>query len=55
MHHGYEAVAEYTELLLSSALRLCDNAADAEDLVSETQLAALSYLSRGGQIDDLHA
>ncbi|MBR5871272.1 MAG: sigma-70 family RNA polymerase sigma factor [Clostridia bacterium] len=55
MHHGYEAVAEYTELLLSSAIRLCDNAADAEDLVSETQLAALSYLSRGGEIDDLHA
>ncbi len=55
MHPGYEAVAAYTEQLLSAAVRLCDNVSDAQDLVSETQLAALTALSRGVPIADMHA
>ena len=55
MQAGFDAVAAYTEALLSAAMRLCDNVPDAEDLTSETQLAALSYLARGGQIDDLRS
>ncbi len=55
MQTGFDAVAEYTEVLMSSAVRLCDNLSDAEDLVSETQLAALSHLARGCEIDDLRA
>jgi len=55
MQAGFDAVAAYTEVLLSAAMRLCDNVSDAEDLTSETQLAALSYLARGGQIDDLRS
>lgn len=55
MQPTFDAVSEYTEDLLAWAIRRCDNMEDAEDLVSETQLAALSYLARGGVIDDLRA
>lgn len=55
MQPNFDAVSEYTEDLLAWAIRRCDNMEDAEDLVSETQLAALSYLARGGAIDDLRA
>ncbi len=55
MHPTFDAVSEYTEDLLVWAIRRSDNMEDAEDLVSETQLAALSYLARGGMIDDLRA
>ena len=55
MQSAFDAVAAYTEVLMNTAVRLCDNLSDAEDVVGETQLAALSYLSRGGQIDDLRA
>ena len=55
MQPTFDAVSEYTEELLAWAIRRCECIEDAEDLVSETQLAALSYLARGGVIDDLRA
>lgn len=55
MQPNFDAVSEYTEDLLAWAIRRCECIEDAEDLVSETQLAALSYLARGGVIDDLRA
>ncbi|MBR5219731.1 MAG: sigma-70 family RNA polymerase sigma factor [Clostridia bacterium] len=55
MQPNFDAVSEYTEELLAWVIRRCERIEDAEDLVSETQLAALSYLARGGVIDDLRA
>lgn len=36
MHEGHEIYARYAPLLYRFALRLCGNAADAEDLVADT-------------------
>lgn len=47
-----EAITAYTEALLSAAIRKCDRMEDAEDLVEETLLAALTFLARGGEIQD---
>ena len=41
------------EFLLSAALKKCGNMQDAEDLTQETLLCALSYLAKGGIIDDM--
>lgn len=41
------------EFLLSVALKKCGNMQDAEDLTQETLLCALSYLAKGGIINDM--
>ena len=41
------------EFLLSAALKKCGNMQDAEDLTQETLLCALSYLAKGGIINDM--
>ena len=43
------------EHLLISAMHKCDNISDAEDLVSDTILAAYEYLSKGKKIDNPRA
>ncbi len=43
-----EEITNYIDFLLSAAMRKCDDLADAQDLVQETLLAALSYRKRGG-------
>lgn len=45
----------YIEFLLSAALQKCGNIYDAEDLTQETLLAALSYMARGKDIQDVKA
>ena len=45
----------YIEFLLSAALQRCGNIYDAEDLTQETLLAALSYMARGRDIQDVKA
>lgn len=45
----------YIEFLLSAALRRCGNIYDAQDLTQETLLAALSYIARGKDIQDVKA
>lgn len=45
----------YIEFLLSAALQRCGNIYDAEDLTKETLLAALSYMARGKDIQDIKA
>lgn len=45
----------YIEFLLSAALQRCGNIYDAEDLTQETLLAALSYMARGKDIQDVKA
>lgn len=45
----------YIEFLLSVALQRCGNIYDAEDLTQETLLAALSYMARGKDIQDVKA
>lgn len=46
---------DYIEFLLSAALQRCGNIYDAEDLTQETLLAALSYMARGKDIQDVKA
>lgn len=43
------------DFLLSAALAQCGNLADAEDLSMDTVLAVLTYLDRGGKIDNMRA
>ena len=45
----------YIEFLLSATLQKCGNIYDAEDLTQETLLAALSYMARGKDIQDVKA
>lgn len=45
----------YIEFLLSAALQRCGNIYDAEDLTQDTLLAALSYMARGRDIQDVKA
>ena len=45
----------YIEFLLSAALQRCGNIYDAEDLTQETLIAALSYMARGKDIQDVKA
>ena len=45
----------HIEFLLSAALQKCGNIYDAEDLTQETLLAALSYMARGKEIQDVKA
>lgn len=47
-----QEITKYTDFLLSLAISKCGNQQDADDLVQETILAALTYLSRGNRIDD---
>ncbi len=49
----YQALEGEIEYLLSAAERKCGNPHDAEDLVQETLLAALTYRAKGGEIRDL--
>ncbi|MHB1151800.1 MAG: RNA polymerase sigma factor [Eubacteriales bacterium] len=44
---------QYTDFLLTAALRKCGNLEDAEDLTQETLLAALVYLNKGNVIADI--
>lgn len=44
----YQALEGEIEYLLSAAERKCGNSHDAEDLVQETLLAALTYRAKGG-------
>ncbi len=46
-----QELTEYIEYLLSIARTKCKEPQDAEDIVQETVLAALTYLSKGGKID----
>ena len=43
------------DFLLSAALAQCGNLADAEDLASDTIIAALNYIDRGGEIQNIRA
>ena len=43
------------DFLLSAALAQCGNLADAEDLASDTIVAALHYIDRGGEIHNMRA
>lgn len=43
----------YIEFLLSAALQRCGNIYDAEELTQETLLAALTYMARGREIQDV--
>lgn len=43
------------DFLLSAALAQCGNLTDAEDLASDTVLAVLSYIERGGEIENMRA
>lgn len=45
----------HMEFLLSAALQRCGNIYDAEDLTQETLVAALSYMARGKDIQDVKA
>ena len=46
-------IQKYLDFLLSAAIRKCGDISEAEDLVQETILAALTYESCGGQIDNM--
>lgn len=46
---------QHLDFLLSAALRQCGNLTDAEDLASDTVLAVLTYLDRGGEIANMRA
>ena len=48
-------ITDYMDELFAAALRQCPTAADAEDALQETMLAALTHLSRGGRIDEPRA
>lgn len=48
-------LTEYIDFLLSLANSLCGSSQNAEDLVQETILAALTYKARGGAIQDYKA
>jgi RNA polymerase sigma factor (sigma-70 family) len=43
------------DFLLSAALHKCGNLEDAQDLAQETLLSALTFLSKGGVIEDMKA
>lgn len=49
----YEELEQQIDFLLTAALRKCGDIGEAEDLTQETLLAALTYLSRGRQIENL--
>ncbi|MBQ9120298.1 MAG: sigma-70 family RNA polymerase sigma factor [Lachnospiraceae bacterium] len=48
-------IQNYMNLLFSAAVQKCDCFADAEDLVQETILAALTFLQKGGMIEQPRA
>ena len=48
-----KGLENYIEFLLSAALQRCGNIYDAEDLTQDTLLAALSYMARGRDIQDV--
>lgn len=50
-----EILAQYTDILLSAAIRKCGGLQDAEDLVGDTLLAALNALARGEEVLDAEA
>ncbi len=50
-----EELENYTQPLLTAAMRKCGRIEDAQDLAQETLLAALSYMKRGGRIEDIRA
>lgn len=50
-----ERITDYIDGLFAEAMRRCPSAADAEDAVQETVLAALTHLSHGGRIDEPRA
>lgn len=50
-----EEILKYADYLFSFALKKCGNLCDAEDLASETILAAYEYLNRGKTISNVKA
>ncbi len=50
-----EELENYTRLLLTAAMRECGRIEDAQDLTQETLLAALTYMRKGGQIENMRA
>ncbi len=50
-----QEITKYIDFLLSISLLKCNNPQDADDLVQETILAALTYLSSGKKIKDYKA
>ncbi|MBQ8382675.1 MAG: sigma-70 family RNA polymerase sigma factor [Clostridia bacterium] len=50
-----QELEQYLDFLLSAALAQCGNLTDAEDLASDTVLAVLTYLDRGGTIENMRA
>ena len=46
-----DEVIKYYDFLIRLATAKCNSQSDAEDLVSDTMLAALAYMNRGGIID----
>lgn len=44
---------EYIEMLISSALKKCGNIDDAQDLVQETFLSAITYINKGNEISNV--
>lgn len=50
-----QELEQHLDFLLSAALAQCGNLADAEDLAGDTVLAVLTYLERGGKIENMRA
>lgn len=50
-----QELEQHLDFLLSAALAQCGNLADAEDLAGDTVLAVLTYLDRGGKIENMRA
>ena len=48
-------IEDYMDELFAEAIRHCQTTADAEDAVQETMLAALTYLERGGSMENPRA
>lgn len=50
-----EELENYTSFLLTAAMGKCGRLEDAQDLTQETLLAALTYMRRGGRIENMRA
>ena len=47
-----DAIIQYYDDLMRLAVSKCGSQTEAEDLVSDTMLAAFSYINKGGRISD---
>ncbi len=50
--NAFDTILTYTEALMETAMHRCKDPYDAEDLVSETVLAALTAIARGAELRD---